>query len=396
MSMRWFGRSKDRNDDYYDYDMDVAWNEISYARDDLNIHDAVERREYIETCLQQLQEASRELDNLQYEYRTVTSYLKDMDELEMLTPEQRRQIEEVADLIHQSEMASERFSKRRQRMSEESYFHMQRIEKDIESGIMKLLEAQDYQKKIRNDLRRLDSERQAYIYQREELNKIIGNTRGLMFLCAGSLAAVLIGLFFLNYYLNIDVTYGYMIAVLIAALSATILYINHMSALRESKVVSVATSRLINLQNTVKIRYVNNRQLLDYLTLKYGTEKAGDLQKDFENYKMEKAERELHEKSLENLDSLQQDLVYLLRGAGLVHPDIWLNQVAALLDHGEAVEIRHELNARRQSLRERMDYNREVVAGNAKAEIEDLARAYPQYAEEILDAVGRYQELLSN
>ena len=38
----------------------------------------------------------------------------------------------------------------------------------------------------------------------------------------------------------------------------------------------------------------------------------------------------------------------------------------------------------------------EVVAGNAKAEIEDLARAYPQYAEEILDAVGRYQELLSN
>lgn len=396
MSMRWFGRSKDRNDDYYDYDMDVAWNEISYARDDLNIHDAVERREYIETCLQQLQEASRELDNLQYEYRTVTSYLKDMDELEMLTPEQRRQIEEVADLIHQSEMASERFSKRRQRMSEESYFHMQRIEKDIESGIMKLLEAQDYQKKIRNDLRRLDSERQAYIYQREELNKIIGNTRGLMFLCAGSLAAVLIGLFFLNYYLNVDVTYGYMIAVLIAALSATILYINHMSALRESKVVSGATSRLINLQNTVKIRYVNNRQLLDYLTLKYGTEKAGDLQKDFENYKMEKAERELHEKSLENLDSLQQDLIYLLRGAGLVHPDIWLNQVAALLDHGEAVEIRHELNARRQSLRERMDYNREVVAGNAKAEIEDLARAYPQYAEEILDAVGRYQELLSN
>ena len=133
MSMRWFGRSKDRNDDYYDYDMDVAWNEISYARDDLNIHDAVERREYIETCLQQLQEASRELDNLQYEYRTVTSYLKDMDELEMLTPEQRRQIEEVADLIHQSEMASERFSKRRQRMSEESYFHMQRIEKDTET-----------------------------------------------------------------------------------------------------------------------------------------------------------------------------------------------------------------------------------------------------------------------
>lgn len=394
--MRWFGRSKDRSEDYYDYDMDASWSEISYVRDDLNIHDAVERREYIETCLQQLQEASRELDNLQYEYRTVTSYLKDMDEIEMLPDADRRQIEEVADLIHQSELASEKFSKRRQKMSEEAFFHMQRIESDIEGGIMKLLEAQDYQKKIRNDLRRLDSERQAYLYQKEELNKIIGNTRGLMFLCAGSLAAVLLGLFLLNYYLGVDVTYGYMIAVLIAALSATILYINHMSALRDSKLVAGASARLINLQNTVKIRYVNNRQLLDYLTLKYGTEKAADLQKDFENYKLEKSERELHEKSLENLDSLQQDLIYLLRGAGVAHPDIWLNQVGALLDHREAVEIRHELNARRQSLRERMDYNREVVAGNAKAEIEDLARTYPQYAEEILDAVGRYQELLSN
>ena len=394
--MRWFGKSKDRTEEYYDYDMDASWSEISFSRDDLNIHDAVERREYIETCLQQLQEASRELDNLQYEYRTVTSYLKDMDEVDDLPKETRKELAYVADLIYQTEVAGEKFSKRRQRMSEEAFFHMQRIENDIEGGIMKLLEAQDYQKKIRNDLRRLDSERQAYIYQKEELNKIIGNTRGLMFLCAGSLAAVLVGLFLLNYYLRVDVTYGYMIAVLIAALSATILYINHMSALRELRLVSGATSRLINLQNTVKIRYVNNRQLLDYLTLKYGTEKAGDLQKDFENYKMEKAERELHEKSLENLDSLQQDLMYLLRGAGIVHPEVWLNQTGALLDRKEMVEIRHELNARRQSLRERMDYNREVVAGNAKAEIEDLARAYPQYAEEILDAVARYQELLKN
>ncbi|MBQ9511597.1 MAG: hypothetical protein IJR58_00220 [Lachnospiraceae bacterium] len=120
------------------------------------------------------------------------------------------------------------------------------------------------------------------------------------------------------------------------------------------------------------------------------------MQKEYENYKREKSERELHEKSMENLDTLQQDLVYLLRGAGVAHPEIWINQAAALIDKKEAVEIRHELNLRRQSLRERMDYNREVVAGNAKAEIEDLARTYPQYAEEILDAVGRYQELLSN
>ena len=64
----------------------------------------------------------------------------------------------------------------------------------------------------------------------------------------------------------------------------------------------------------------------------------------------------------------------------------------ALLDHNEEVEIRHSLNVRRQSLRKRMEYNRDVVAGNAKLEIEDMARQYPKYTQEILDMVSKYED----
>jgi hypothetical protein len=38
-----------------------------------------------------------------------------------------------------------------------------------------------------------------------------------------------------------------------------------------------------------------------------------------------------------------------------------------------------------------MDYNREMVIGGARKEIEDLARTYPRYASEILDQVARFQ-----
>ena len=39
-----------------------------------------------------------------------------------------------------------------------------------------------------------------------------------------------------------------------------------------------------------------------------------------------------------------------------------------------------------------MEYNRDIVAGNAKREIEDMARSYPEYTQEILDMVSRYEE----
>ena len=63
------------------------WSHIVYTRKDLNIHDAMQRREYIQNCLVQMAEGNRELDNLQFEYRAVTSYLHDMEEIDALTAE---------------------------------------------------------------------------------------------------------------------------------------------------------------------------------------------------------------------------------------------------------------------------------------------------------------------
>ena len=71
---------------------------------------------------------------------------------------------------------------------------------------------------------------------------------------------------------------------------------------------------------------------------------------------------------------------------------VWLHQIEALLDKKEMVEIRHNLIIRRQSLRRRMDYNKEVIAGKAQAEIKDLVEKYPEYAKEILGIVGRYEK----
>ena len=368
------------------------WNDIVYTRKDLDMNDPVQRREYIGSCLQQMEEAARELDSLELEYYDVTSHLRDIEEIDALPEVQRMEINECAQKILDSEQQREKFSRRKSKMTEDEYERMERLAGEAKGGIKKLAEAEDYQKKIKSDLKRLDGEHQAYLYRQEELERTMDSCKKLIIVVAVTLAVIFVALMVLHRMLRLNVTYGYMVSVLLAALSLTLLFINNSNAEIELKGVNKSISRLIMLQNQVKIRYVNNTNLLDYLCLKFRVNNAKELKSLYEKYLQEVKEREAYEDAQKNLDVNQKDLVYMLRRLRIKDPEIWVHQVEALLSHNEEVEIRHSLNVQRQSLRRRMEYNRDVVAGNAKREIEDMAKLYPEYTQEILDMVSRYEE----
>ena len=77
-------------------------------------------------------------------------------------------------------MSAPKFDKRKSRMSDAEFEHMERLQSDAKEGAKKLAEAEDYQKKIRNDLKRLDSEREAYIYQEDDILTAVENDRKLI------------------------------------------------------------------------------------------------------------------------------------------------------------------------------------------------------------------------
>ena len=368
------------------------WNDIVYTRKDLDMDDPVQRREYINSCLQQMEEAAAELDALEMEYNDVTSHLRDMEEIDALPPEQRAEINTCAARILESQEQQEKYNKRKNRMSETDYERMERLENEAPSGIKKLTEAESYQKKIKNDLKRLDGEHEAYIFREEDLEKSIDVSHKLIVVVGVALVLAIIALLVLQYGLKLNVIYGYMVAILLAGIAVTLLYVQGTNATVEMKGVRKSISRLIMLQNQVKIRYVNNTNLIDYLCLKYGVNNAKELISLYDRYLEEKKERALVEDARKLLDTNQKDLVYMLRHYRVKDPDIWLRQVEALLDHNEEEEIRHPLNVQRSNLRKRMEYNRDIVAGNAKSEIEDMARQYPEYTQEILDMVSRYED----
>ena len=368
------------------------WNEIVYDRDDLQVHNRKQREEYVRGCLEQIAEASREVENLQHEYQVVTSRLKDIEEIEALPENESRLLMECAKRIDTLERQQSGYKERKNRMTDEKFYQMECMEEEVQEAYEKLEKAEEYQNLIKRDLRRLDSERQAYGFRKIELQHLMKDTRSMTIVCATAVIFCLLLLLVLQYAFSFDVKIGYLAAGGIGALAITVIFLKYNDAVRELSQVESGISRLIRLQNTVKIRYVNNTHLLDYLYMKYNVKSAQELGRDYKQYLEEKDERHNYKRAEIELDSTQQELLHILRRYQVKDPMIWLYQTQALLDKKEMIEIRHNLIIRRQSLRRRMDYNKEVIAGKAKAEVKDLVENYPKYAKEILGIVAEYDK----
>ena len=363
-----------------------------YDRDDLQVHNRKQREEYVRGCLEQIAEASREVENLQHEYQVVTSHLKDIEEIEALPENESRLLMECAKRIDTLERQQSGYKERKNRMTDEKFYQMECMEEEVQEAYEKLEKAEEYQNLIKRDLRRLDSERQAYGFRKIELRHLMKDTRSMTIVCATAVIFCLLLLLVLQYAFSFDVKIGYLAAGGIGALAITVIFLKYNDAVRELSQVESGISRLIRLQNTVKIRYVNNTHLLDYLYMKYNVKSAQELGRDYKQYLEEKDERHNYKRAEIELDSTQQEFLHILRRYQVKDPMIWLYQTQALLDKKEMIEIRHNLIIRRQSLRRRMDYNKEVIAGKAKAEVKDLVENYPKYAKEILGIVAEYDK----
>ncbi len=371
------------------------WNEVTYDRQDYQIDNREQRQEYVKGCMEQIAEASKELENLQFEYNMVTSYLKDIEEIEALSEEDAAELKDCARKIDNLERQQTGYEERKNRMDEETFRELERMEDEFEEGYEKLTEAEEYQDLVKRDLRKLDGERQAYYYRRSELRRIIADTKSMTIVCTVAVILCILILFVLQFGFRMDTKLGYLAAAAVGAIAITIIFIKHNDSVKELSQVENGINRIISLQNTVKIRYVNNTHLLEYLYFKYNVSSAAELGKNWKRYVKEKEERHNYQIAVRELDECHKELVEILRFHKIMDPMIWLHQVPALIDKKEMVEVRHSLIIRRQSLRKRMDYNKEVIAGKAQAEVKDLVDTYPEYAKEILEIVGQYEQNFS-
>lgn len=377
-------RSRDRREA-----REGEWERLVNARDSVDFDQEEERSRYVTDCLEQIAEATRELDMLQGEYGRVTTYLTDLEELEALPEQEKESLEITARKLKNMEQEYEDFTQRKNRMDDAVYYRLKDREEELEDGIAKIREAESYGTLIKQDMQRLDGERHAYDYRKNELFTIMENLRGMVVIFLTALVVCLILLAVLQFVLKMQTQIGYFIAVLAGALALTILAVKYMDAEKELQHVQRDMRKLVKLQNKVKIRYVNNTNLLDYFYLKYDVHSGKKLEKLFQQYVEEKEKRKQFAETEARREYYQKQLLAQLGHYHIQHPEQLCGNVSVILEHKEQVEMRHELIQRRQSLRKQMEYNNNV-ASEAKQEIKDIVRAYPRYAVEIMEMVDRY------
>ena len=364
--------------------------ELLPVRSRLHVEDPEERRKFVEDCLSQMADATDVCEKLSSEYNLVTEYLTDMEELEALPKEERIPLNEDASRLVQLSGEQSQYAKRTSQMSDAEFERMHRVEDEVEEAIRKLDQEEHMRDLIKKDLARLEGEKHAYQYRKRELKNTLGNARGMVTITICAMLICLFLLLFLQVGLQMDTKLGYILTVGIAAISITCVFLKFSDARDELYKVEITMNRLILLQNKVKIRYVNNRNLLDYLYIKYGIKDGRELNALWEKYRVEKEERRQFEETKTDLSYYEKELVRKLNRYPIKYPRVWIHQPLALIDGKEMVEIRHSLITRRQSLRKQIDYNKKL-AEDASAEIKDLAREYPGYAKEIQGIVDSYQ-----
>lgn len=367
------------------------WDNLVYARDDVDFHEEEQRKGYITNCLEQVAEASYEMNLLKGEYSLVTSHLMDIDEIEALPKGERESVNGIAGKLLVMEQERQRYKGKKNRMSDEDYYRIRKQEDELQEGISKLRECEDYGVKIRQDLQRLDRERSAYEFRRQELDGFLNNLRGMALIFLTAFCLCMGMLLVLHFAFEMNTQVGYLLAVAAVAVAAMVVWLKYTEGEKELRRVELAANKLVALQNKVKIRYVNNKSLANYLHIKYNTESVATLEKLWKQYQEEKEERKEFAQAEAKAEYYQRQLLAKLSNYRITAPGKWAAQPAALLDKREMVEMRHELILRRQKLREQMDYN-SGVAETARKEIMDVAKKYPAYATEIMNMVDEYKD----
>lgn len=362
----------------------------SKRRSDLNILDYKERELYIRGCCEQMTSSSKEVETQKVEYQLVTERLSDLEELSALPQTDWSEIKKRARKIIKIEEDEASYRRPASKITEAQYREMERLEDEIPAVLKELKKNEDYQMTVRRDLNLLEGEKGALAYQRKEEKSRAANAKGFSTIIVIAAVMAVCLLLVLQFGLRMEVKLGFFILAAVAAVALTAVSVSYRNAQDNQTRTERKLNRTITLQNSVKIKYVNITNLIDYTYAKYKVNNSYELSYMWDKYLEEKEARNHTEVVAQNMQEARKSLFQLLSHYHIKDPIVWVYQPSVLIYEDELTEVRHSLIIQRQRLRKGIDFNLYNLE-DSKKEIEQIVKDYPQYAREILAIVGQYE-----
>ena len=381
-------RGDAEDEGYYDADT-IREDTAPVRRDSINIRSKDQRSRYIENCCEQMIEADKEIERSKMEYRLVTDYLTDIEVIDALPDDSKRNLARIADKINTLSLQSQAKSKNLGRISEERYRIMSRYENEIPDDIRNMQKNEEFKELVRQDLQKLVGEKAVCDYKINEMRSTMKNMKSMVFITFLFAVLLVLLLSFLQFFLMMHAEPGFLLTAFIASGALIFEYISYTKAKSELARSERYMNAVISELNKVKIRFVNTSNLLEYEYRKYRVNASDELSYQWDTYIEEKQARIALERADSELSLERTALLKELRSLKIKDPTIWLNQCEALVNPGEMVEVRHELFERRSSIRKRIEYNTQT-RDISRDEINSIVKDYPEYGEEVLSIVSGF------
>lgn len=345
---------------------------------------------YIKENCEIITESYRRIEEAKVEYQAVTSYLTDIQKIDMIPKPQREEFEEAARNIYNLNKERNKHHKARYNITDIQYRLFEQDEMQIPKELASIKNAENYQETIEEDIGHLEHEKQSILDEEDEIINKQSFLKGIGIATFLVVIALFIIFAILTSSTGSNLTLPFLLTVLMGMASTLYIFMEARKNTYDIKVVKLKLNKVIMLYNKVVIKSVNNRSYLDYTYSKHMVKDYKELKERWEEYIKLKDENKRYQSNTQLLEFYNDILIKELKKYHIADAEIWIYQPTALIDDREMVEVRHRLNIRRQKLRERIDVNQKQKE-EATKEITTLIRAYPDSKDDAIRILRQYQ-----
>lgn len=346
-------------------------------------------KDTVSDACEQIAEAKKTIEEAKLEYKAVTDYLADIQKIDLIPSEERETLEDAARNIITLTRERSKYQSADVKLADVQFRNISRYEPNMLREIKQMRENEEYQRKVKGDLRQLAAEKAKLEYEKDEIIRSQGILKQLAILAGCLIVLMDIIFLFLTSSKKIDLKTPFILSIILGAGIA--FYIFHEARKNRMEIAMNGKKRnkLVSLTNKVKVRYVNTQNALDYAYAKFMVSNSMELSSIYDKYVKAKREAEKYRTNTGMLNHYNLVLVNELEQYNLKDSDIWIYQAAALIDNREMVEIRHRLNERRQKLRERIDFNYGVQENGLK-QLKQIMEQKPSLKEHIQEELVKH------
>ncbi len=282
-----------------DIDIDRIYEDPSIAK---------ELQELYQKNMDEVDEINKYLPKLKDEYESV-------QKIERLSPNAKEQLASLARIY--SETTLKRTDFKNKHTIDDSKDPLEDYQDVMDEALQVMKETEEHQQLVKMDLAYLEAEKEELLYQKDRLlsaSRLLNSV--FIFVSIMALIVVLVLTVMISRF-HVDVIFAAIIAMILVIVTTIWVYFTRRVISRELVKNTKLLQKAITLTNKTKIKYINDKNLLDYQYKKYKVDSYYMFAMRIENYRQNKQNKTRYENINNSLSATVTDIESFLRNVDI-------------------------------------------------------------------------------